>query len=59
MNNNFAELPFEQAGSAWLETRKPYISERTVRDYTIYIRTLNKYFGMLRLPEITADLIRA
>lgn len=52
-------LPFALAAEAWLETRRAYISRSTVRDYTIYIRTLNKYFSDFHLNEISSDQIRA
>jgi integrase len=51
-------LPFGDAGMAWLESRKPYISERTVEDYRNYIKTLSVFFGNRRLTEIDADDIR-
>lgn len=53
------QVPFKEAAEAWLETRRPYISAGTIRDYTIYIRTLAKFFGEMRLNEISADQIRA
>lgn len=49
---------FSDAAQAWLETRKPYISERTYRDYSHHIETLGKFFSEIRLPEIDADQIR-
>lgn len=53
------QLGFKDAALAWLETRKPYISERTHKDYTDYIGTLSVFFAEIRLPEISADQIRA
>lgn len=52
-------LPFREAAEAWLTTRKAYVSVSTCRDYTIYIRTLSKYFSDFHLTEISADQIRA
>ena len=52
-------LLFGQAADNWLETRRPYIGQRTQSDYSNYIKTLNTYFGEMRLPEIDADHIRA
>ncbi len=57
--SNLAELPFRRAAEAWLESRKPYISPKTRHEYTLNIKTLAKYFAELKLPEITADEIRA
>ncbi|MGH9501646.1 MAG: tyrosine-type recombinase/integrase [Terriglobales bacterium] len=51
-------LPFFSAATAWLESRRSYISASTHRDYTIYIRTLAKYFSDFYLNEISADQIR-
>jgi integrase len=50
---------FQEAAAAWLESRRPYISDATQRDYTIYIRTLSAFFSEMRLGEISADQIRA
>jgi integrase len=50
---------FRDAALAWLETRKPYLADTTLRDYRIYIKTLSAYFGEMRLNEISADQIRA
>lgn len=52
-------LSFPLAAQAWLETRRAYISTQTFRDYTIYIRTLGRYFADFHLNEISADQIRA
>lgn len=51
---------FREAAQAWLESRKPYISEKTHHEYLLNIHTLSleKHFGLLRLGEITADDIR-
>lgn len=54
-----AQTSFGEAASVWLESRKPYISERTYLDYKHYIITLAIFFGETKLPEITADQIRA
>jgi integrase len=53
-----AELPYRRAASAWLESRKPYLSPRTYEDYESYIRILTAYFGEIRLTEIGPDEIR-
>jgi len=50
---------FKEAAAAWLETRRPYLSARTLIDYEHYIKTLALFFSEIRLPEITADHIRA
>jgi integrase len=53
------QLGFREAALAWLETRKPYLSPRTYKDYTDYIKTLSLFFAEIRLVEITPDHIRA
>jgi integrase len=52
-------VPFTEAAVAWLETRRPYISAKTAHEYELNIKTLSAYFGEMRLPEITADQVRA
>jgi integrase len=52
-------LPFGKAAEIWLETRHPYISEKTRREYAMNLRTLAAFFGEMRLPEISSDQIRA
>jgi integrase len=47
------------AAEAWLESRRPYISPRTYRDYSDQIRILARFFGEMRLTEIGGDEIRA
>jgi hypothetical protein len=42
---DLTSLPFQKAAAEWLESRKPYISERTHVDYTHYINTLSLFFG--------------
>jgi integrase len=50
---------FSNAGNSWLQTRKCYIAKRTFEEYQFNIKTLSKFFGEMRLGEITADQIRA
>jgi integrase-like protein len=57
VSNDLTELPFANAATVWLESRRPYISEATQRDYTIYIRTLNAFFGEMRLGEIFRKML--
>lgn len=52
-------VAFQSAALAWLETRKPYLAEETHRNYSVYIKTLSAFFAEIRLPEISADQIRA
>jgi len=58
MSNDLARLPFAKAATAWLETRKPFLSTRTQIDYEHYITTLDAFFGKKRLDDINADDIR-
>ncbi len=50
---------FQEAASVWLETRRPYISPSTYTSYEERLRALSAFFSETRLPEITADQIRA
>lgn len=50
---------FRPAAEAWLESRQPFLSAVTFRDYSIYLRTLDNFFGAFHLTEISADQIRA
>lgn len=54
-----AQSGFIDAATAWLESRKPYISARTAKDYLQYIGTLSKFFGELKLTEVYGDHLRA
>src|ERR1700720_3569953 len=56
---SLAVVTFAVAAEQWLETRKPYLHPRTYLDYQHHIKTLNKYFGEMRLPEIDAEQIRS
>ncbi len=48
-------LPFETAARAWLSTRHHHLAASTRIDYEKHIRMLARFFGHLRLVEITAD----
>jgi integrase len=52
-------LPFADACDSWLETRRPYIAQKTAHEYALNIKTLSSFFGELRLQEIDGDLLRA
>ena len=52
-------LPFSDACDQWLESRRPYISEKTHYEYSLNIKTLSTFFGDFRLQEIDADMVRA
>lgn len=49
----------KNAATVWLESRRPYLSVRTYKDYENYIRILIAFFGEMKLTEIGADEIRA
>lgn len=53
------QLGFRDAALAWLETRKPYLSPRTIRDYSSYVETLSVFFSEMKLSEIGPDQLRA
>jgi len=52
-------LRFADAAKVWLETRKPYLSPKTIHEYGLNIRTLTAFFGEMELAEISGDQIRA
>jgi integrase len=52
-------VPFSRAAEAWLDSRRPYLSAKTVHEYALNIKTLSAYFGEMRLQEITPDQVRA
>lgn len=52
-------LLFRKAGEAFIESRRPYISEKTYHEYQLNLKPLTAFFGELRLQEIDADLVRA
>src|SRR5262245_45790057 len=55
-----AKMPLREAGDRWLQTRKPFLDVRTIRDYGIYISTLAKFFGNVPLETLAnPDLFRA
>ena len=54
-----AFLPFEQAANLWLETRRPFLAPRTLRDYAEYIAALSPFFLESRLGEIGPEHLRA
>jgi len=56
---SLVQLNFRAAAEAWLETRRPYLAEETLRNYAMYIRTLSAFFAEMRLPEIDGDQVRA
>lgn len=43
----------------WLESRKPFLSVRTFRDYGYYIGRLSRFFGDKHLLEIDCEHLRA
>jgi hypothetical protein len=54
------KMPFHEAAMTWLESRKPFLGKRSVKDYTNSIETLAKFFGDMRLENLAnADWIRA
>lgn len=54
------KMPLYEAGTAWLETRRPFISARTVRDYKYDLAIVTQFFGNVPLEKLAnPDLIRA
>jgi integrase len=51
------QTSFGPAAASWLETRRPYLSAETIRNYSIYIKTLSAFFGEMKLQEIDADQV--
>jgi len=58
MSNDLAQLRFAEAATAWLETRRPFISPRTQTDYENHIKMLDAFFENSTLAKITAEDIR-
>jgi integrase len=56
---SLTSLIFRDAAEAWLNTRRPYLSQKTANEYALNIRTLSAFFGEMRLQEISADQVRA
>ncbi|MGA9738706.1 MAG: tyrosine-type recombinase/integrase [Candidatus Sulfotelmatobacter sp.] len=54
-----AQTAFRDAAPIWLESRRPYLAPRTLKDYDLQINMLAKFFGDMRLTEISADDIRS
>lgn len=52
------QLPFRDACEYWLESRRNYISVKSFHEYSLNLKPLSKFFGELRLDEITPDLVR-
>ncbi len=54
-----AQSPWDEAAPAWLESRRPYLSPRTLKDYQQEIKMLTGYFGKMTLMEIGSDDVRS
>jgi integrase len=54
-----AKMPLPEAGLAWLESRRPFLSPRSQKDYENYLGTIVKFFGDVHLGKLAnPDLIR-
>lgn len=49
---------FSIAAAVWLQTRKPYLKERTFYMYGHHIETLDKFFGELPVGKIHLGMLR-
>lgn len=58
MQEDFAGLEFPYALNIWLETHRPYITERTYRDYCQYGDALAAFFTSLQLRHINIGTVR-
>jgi integrase len=55
-----ARMPLRTAAAAWLDTRRPFLGKRTIRDYAKYVDILVRHFGNLPLEKLAnPDLLRA
>src|SRR5690349_2423338 len=55
-----AKMPLDEAVKVWLESRRPFIEERSIRSYQFYGASVLKFFGNVRLEKLAnPDLIRA
>src|SRR5579864_1304274 len=46
------------AGPIWLAAKRPYVCERTIKDYADCLKRLREIFGSLRLEQISIDAVR-
>ena len=54
-----AKMPLPEAGMAWLQSRRPFLSPRTQKDYENYLGTIVKFLGNIWLEKLAnPDLIR-
>jgi integrase len=59
IENELSCLPFDEAAALWFESRKPFLSARTIEDYRSYIKILSLFFSETTLAQITGDHVRA
>lgn len=59
MRCDIAVLSVEQAATAWLDSRKNYISPKTFHEYRLNIKPLARFFGEQRLSDITDHHVRS
>lgn len=59
-SNDFAQKPFPEAAELWLASRKNINGGQhsTRFMYTCYIKALSRFFGHLRLDEITSERLQ-
>lgn len=55
--STLCSLPFKQACTVWLESRRNEIAPRTYMDYSNYIKTLSAHFGEVALLEIDGKML--
>ncbi len=53
------EMTLRHAGPLWLESRRGFIAEQTMREYCIHLKSLCRVLGQKRLDQIKADDVRA
>lgn len=60
MDSDFSRLPFRRARHIWMELRKRgHLKDRTHESNEGYMDALEKFFGAMRLCDITAGSLRA
>lgn len=58
-DGGLAALPFAEATTLWLESRRLFLSPRSFADYEKYFKTAGHFFGELTFGDIEIEHIRA
>jgi integrase len=56
---DFAQLSFKEAHAIWIKERTPFLRPKTLHEYKLCIKNLERFFGSARLFLIHPGMIRA